>query len=62
MNENKNKGKTAVALGFFDGLHLAHRKVLESAAAQKGNGLTPCVLLFDDHPLHVLKGTDVPKL
>ena len=62
MSEFENKGKTAVALGFFDGLHLAHRRVLESAAAQKDKGLTPCVLLFDDHPLHVLKGTDVPKL
>ena len=62
MNEFDNTTKTAVALGFFDGLHLAHKSVLESAAAQKCNGLTPCVLLFDDHPLHVLKGTDVPKL
>lgn len=62
MNEFDNMAKTAVALGFFDGLHLAHKSVLESAAAQKCNGLTPCVLLFDDHPLHVLKGTDVPKL
>ena len=51
-----------MALGFFDGLHLAHRRVLESAAAQADNGLTPCVLLFDDHPLHVLNGIDVPKL
>ena len=62
MNEFENTAKTAVALGFFDGLHLAHRRVLESAALQKENGLTPCVLLFDDHPLHILKGTDVPKL
>ena len=62
MNEFENTAKTAVALGFFDGLHLAHQRVLESAVEQEGNGLSPCVLLFDDHPLHVLKGTDVPKL
>lgn len=55
-------GKTAVALGFFDGLHLAHRRVLESAAAMRQEGLVPCVLLFDDHPQHVLNGKKVPKL
>ena len=62
MNDNQIKVRTAVALGFFDGLHLAHRRVLESAAAQKDKGLTSCVLLFDDHPQHVLNGMDVPKL
>ena len=61
MNETIT-GKTAVALGFFDGLHLAHRRVLESAAAMRERGLTPCVLLFDDHPQHVLNGKTVPKL
>ena len=62
MNEFDNTAKTAVALGFFDGLHLAHQRVLESAARQRDNGLTPCVLLFDDHPQHVLKGSNVPML
>lgn len=59
---NEQDKRTAVALGFFDGLHLAHRRVLESAAAQRENGLLPCVLLFDDHPQHVLNGKTVPKL
>ena len=51
-----------MALGFFDGLHQAHRRVLGSAAAQREKGLLPCVLLFDDHPQHVLNGKTVPKL
>lgn len=59
---DRSTEKTAVALGFFDGLHTAHRRVLESAAAQRENGLLPCVLLFDDHPQHVLNGKQVPKL
>lgn len=62
MSEFDKTAGTAVALGFFDGLHLAHRKVLESAAGQAGNGLIPCVLLFDDHPQHVLTGKSVPAL
>ncbi len=62
MSEHNYKTGTAVALGFFDGLHLAHRQVLETAAAQREKGLTPCVLLFDDHPQHVLNGKTVPKL
>ncbi len=62
MNEFDKSVKTAVALGYFDGLHLAHRIVLESAAGQAIKGLKPCVLLFDDHPQHVLNGAYVPKL
>jgi riboflavin kinase/FMN adenylyltransferase len=62
MSEHINKTGTAVALGFFDGLHLAHRQVLAAAAAQREKGLQPCVLLFDDHPQHVLNGKTVPKL
>ena len=59
IEQNK---RAAVALGFFDGLHLAHRRVLESVAARREQGLLPCVLLFDDHPQHVLNGKQVPKL
>lgn len=52
----------AAALGYFDGLHLAHIKVLQAALKEKENGLTPCVLLFDESPAKVLSGADVPKL
>ncbi len=37
---------TAIALGFFDGVHLAHRKVINAVVEQQQNGLTPCVLSF----------------
>lgn len=40
------KIKTAAALGLFDGVHLGHRAVLKTAAAQKMNGLTPCAFTF----------------
>ena len=35
------KLNTAVALGFFDGLHKGHRRVILSAVEQKKNGLLP---------------------
>ena len=59
MSEQKRR---AVALGYFDGLHIGHRQVLAAALEQKQNGLTPCVLLFDKSPAAVLTGTPVPRL
>ena len=54
--------RPALALGYFDGLHIAHQKVLSAALKQKNNGLTPSVLLFDRRPVSVLSGKDVPRL
>lgn len=52
--------KTAVALGNFDGLHKGHLAVINKAVAQKSNGLLPCILTFDSHPLKALTGS-APK-
>ena len=38
---------TAVALGFFDGVHLGHRAVISAA---KNSGLIPVVFTFAQHP------------
>ena len=52
-----------VALGFFDGLHRAHRAVLEAAVSGGGAlGLRPAVLLFDQHPLGCITGQAPPLL
>ena len=59
----ENKKQTAVALGYFDGLHIAHRQVLEAAktgAAERD--LTPGVLLFDRPPAEVVRGVQVRRL
>jgi riboflavin kinase/FMN adenylyltransferase len=40
-------GERAVALGTFDGVHLGHRRVIESALAV---GLQETVVTFDPHP------------
>lgn len=59
MIDLKNR-KTAVALGNFDGLHKGHLAVINKAVAQKSNGLLPCILTFDSHPLKILTGS-APK-
>ena len=43
--------KKAIALGFFDGVHLAHQQVLRAAAEYaRDHGLTGMALTFDRHP------------
>ncbi|MBP0963516.1 MAG: riboflavin biosynthesis protein RibF [Oscillospiraceae bacterium] len=37
---------TAVALGFFDGLHLGHRAVIDRAVAEAGDTLVPAAFTF----------------
>lgn len=53
---------TAVALGYFDGLHIGHRSVLTLTAEQQGNGLLPLCLTFAQSPKSVLAGKDLPTL
>lgn len=54
--------RTSVALGSFDGLHMGHLNVLQSALSSAEDGLLPYVLLFDAHPQKVLRGTTPPML
>ncbi len=51
---------SAIALGFFDGIHTAHQKIIESAVRYaKLNNLVPIVLSFDKSPLEILTDEDV---
>lgn len=63
LPEKIKKQGTAVALGYFDGIHLGHRAVLNSAlrCAQKEN-LVPVVMLFDVHPRKIIFGKTPPVL
>lgn len=48
LNENKN---LSIALGYFDGVHLGHRAVINSAVNfAKKNNLKSAVITFKDHP------------
>ena len=54
---------TAVALGYFDGIHIAHRQVLNTALNKaKEKNLVPVVMLFDIHPRKLISGTVPPML
>ncbi len=47
---NKNK-HLALALGYFDGVHLGHQKVIKSAVDYaRQNGKKSAVITFKDHP------------
>lgn len=55
--------KTAVALGSFDGLHKGHMSVIACTAEfERECGLSPHVLLFDNHPALILKGSAPDKI
>jgi riboflavin kinase/FMN adenylyltransferase len=55
--------RTAVTIGFFDGVHRGHQAVLgrtvEGAAER---GLTPVAVTFDRHPREILTPGTAPKL
>ena len=53
----------AVALGFFDGIHLGHGALLRQVRARANElGLDPAVMTFDVHPDTLVFGTDVPLI
>lgn len=57
------KTKRVIALGFFDGVHLAHGALLSRAAqvaAEKD--LVPAAVTFDTHPDQLVMGTAVPLI
>ncbi|MDR0839396.1 MAG: riboflavin biosynthesis protein RibF, partial [Oscillospiraceae bacterium] len=55
--------KRAIALGFFDGVHIGHSALLERAIAVAADaGLVPSVITFDTHPLALVTGKKVPLI
>ncbi len=47
---------TSLAVGFFDGVHLGHQQVIQTAIEQANKkGLAKAVMTFEPHPLEVLK-------
>jgi riboflavin kinase / FMN adenylyltransferase len=56
-------GPTVISVGNFDGVHLAHRLVLERIVERaKALGGKSLVVTFDPHPTRVLRPERAPKL
>src|SRR5512134_1286590 len=54
---------TAVALGAFDGIHLAHAKIIRTAVARARElAVTSVVCTFEPHPATVLRPDRPPML
>ena len=52
-----------VTWGVFDGVHLGHRKVLDSVLSwARATGVSSVAVTFDRHPAEVLRGRPVPLL
>ena len=45
--------KTAVALGFFDGVHIGHMSLINKIKELETEGLKSCVYTFDKHPSEI---------
>ena len=51
---------SVVALGVFDGVHLGHRAILETAV-RRAHGATSVACTFDPHPAEVLQPDRAPR-
>ncbi|MGG3033762.1 bifunctional riboflavin kinase/FAD synthetase [Bacillus stercoris] len=58
----EEQAKSVMALGYFDGVHLGHQKVISTAKQiAEEKGLTLAVMTFHPHPSHVLGRDKEPK-
>ena len=52
-----------VALGNFDGVHLGHRRILETLLFEsRATGLDPVIVTFEPHPRYYFKPQEKPSL
>lgn len=63
LDEKIKQQGTAVALGYFDGIHMGHKAVLSKAVARaKEKNLVPVIMVFDIHPRRLISGKVPPVL
>lgn len=59
LNGTKIAPNTVAAIGFFDGVHLAHQELIQSAVnIGKEHNLETAVITFDIHPKSILYGLE----
>ena len=63
MNEQREHEKTVLAFGYFDGVHIGHAALLETAKARAAElGAEAAILTFDNHPDLFVRGGPVELL
>lgn len=55
-------GKNAVAIGKFDGIHIGHRKLLQTIIHAKNQGMSAVVFTFEPSPEELFRGELLPVL
>ena len=59
----RGRGPAAVTIGFFDGVHLGHRRVIgRTVEIARGRGLSSVAVTFDRHPREVFSPGREPRL
>lgn len=55
LPEDFNGNECVLAMGFFDGVHLGHRRVIQKAIDKAHElGIQSAVMTFDPHPREIL--------
>lgn len=55
LNEMSISGKTSIALGNFDGIHIGHQKIMHRAVDEaRGSGLMSLCFTFSNHPFNFI--------
>ena len=61
--EYKKNKNTILTLGTFDGIHLGHKKIIETVVKKATlNGGRSLIITFDTHPRNVLSGNSIKLL
>ena len=58
----KQNNPTVVALGFFDGMHLGHQRIISKTMEYGSDGLKTCVLTFSQSPRSVVENREINLL
>ena len=62
LEDIRDIGKTAVALGNFDGVHLGHQELIRETVEQAAaDGVKSVVFTFSNHPSNVIPGAKAVK-
>src|SRR5690554_2328051 len=60
---NQKIDPSVIALGYFDGIHLGHQKLIDMAKkTAKQKSIRTSVFTFKTHPLSILSPKIIPKL